>query len=60
MQKEHIAVRVPSGFFVSAAVSSCLNAIEKLNSEPECRYRFTIGKISNYRPADYARNVIVQ
>ena len=60
IEKEHIHVRVPCGFFVSAAVTAFLGLLERLNSEPKCPYRFTTGLLGNYKPADYARNVIVE
>ena len=37
-----------------------LYQLGKLNGEPLCPYRFTVGLVANVHPADYARNLIVQ
>ena len=58
--KEHIAVRIPCGWNVTFALASMLYQLGKLNGEPLCPYRFTVGLVANVRPVDYARNLIVK
>jgi hypothetical protein len=49
---------MPCEHFVSAASAAFLCTLERMNSE-DIPFRFETGFLCNYKPVDYARNVIV-
>jgi hypothetical protein len=58
-KREIIHVRVPCEHLASAAVTAFLCTLERMNRE-NIPFFFETGLLGNYKPVDYARNVIVK
>lgn len=58
--KEQISVKIPCGMNVSASLTMFAVNLYAIGQRPECPYAFNLEIIQNYKPVDYARNVMVK